>query len=157
MIADERLPIWLLDKRPHATANELEQEYLAMPDTPDVAYGDQSGPKFLEEQDSSTRLIKYHAQKWGMVSTSILNAVNGFKVEGAMASGYIVGADKSLIGIYLVDSTKGENFKEILCTFHRLTVLAQARGIETAIPWHLAVPKLAHAELEVAMEDTGRT
>ena len=128
-----------------------------MPDTPDIACAEQSGLKFLEEHDSNTRLINSSAQKWGLISNCLLTASHGLTIKNEIASGYIVGADNSLIGIYLVESTKNCDFKSILSSLYNLSVLTQARGIEEALPWHIAVAKLAHAGVEAAMGDTGIT
>ena len=149
VVLDEEPPIYISDPNQLVEHIDLAQVTTPSPLTPEVPSPDVTGPKFAEESDPNARLLDKDEEAWGVISArSIIVRSHGLDICSDLANAYLVRGNRSLIGVRIVHAEKPCDLKELLSIYHGLSILTKARGISSALPWHLAFAQKAHQGLE---------
>ena len=131
---------------PFTTGVDLDHPLNTKYSTPDVASPDPSGARVAEDE-ASGRLMDRRDQYQAILAHKILT--HPLDLREAVYCAYLVrGEGEAIISVEVVHTDKGCDFRELLGSLHGLCVLARVRGISGELPWHLALPVKAAAELE---------
>ena len=144
VVVESRPPVRITNKTSIAEQVEADSMPGPIPTTPDLTSLDPNGPKLLEESDPSAYLIDQAEETWGVISAcSLVAQPHGLEVQAAVANGYLVRPSRWIIGVRVVHAEKTGDFRELLKMYHGLIVLAELRGIQERLPWHLAMTSRA--------------